>query len=74
MCRLIDVLLPDARLTGSREAGLAFCFLEDRSEPGKRRCRFHGGLSTGPRTAEGKVRIAAAQRRRWAEWCVPGRP
>jgi hypothetical protein len=26
-----------------------------------------GGLSTGPRTAEGKARIAAAQRRRWAE-------
>ena len=39
-----------------------------RVEPGKRRCRFHGGLSTGPRTAEGKARIAAAQRRRWAEW------
>jgi hypothetical protein len=38
-----------------------------RVEPGKRRCRFHGGLSTGPRTAEGKARIAAAQRRRWAE-------
>jgi hypothetical protein len=35
-------------------------------EPAKRRCRFHGGLSTGPRTAEGKARIAAAQRRRWA--------
>ena len=33
--------------------------------PGKRRCRMHGGLSTGPRTAEGKARIAAAQRRRW---------
>ena len=37
-----------------------------RIEAGKRRCRFHGGLSTGPRTAEGKARIAAAQRRRWA--------
>jgi hypothetical protein len=41
-----------------------------RVEPGKRRCRFHGGLSTGPKTAEGKARIAAAQRRRWAEWRV----
>jgi hypothetical protein len=38
-----------------------------RVEAGKRRCRFHGGLSTGPRTAEGKARIAAAQRRRWAK-------
>ena len=37
-----------------------------RVEPGKRRCRFHGGLSTDIRTAEGKARIAAAQRRRWA--------
>jgi hypothetical protein len=34
--------------------------------PGKRRCRVHGGLSTGPRTPEGKARIAGAQRRRWA--------
>jgi hypothetical protein len=36
-----------------------------RVEPGKARCRFHGGLSTGPRTAEGRARIAEAQRRRW---------
>ena len=28
---------------------------------GKTRCRLHGGLSTGPRTVEGKARIAAAQ-------------
>lgn len=27
---------------------------------GKERCRMHGGKSTGPRTAEGKARIAAA--------------
>src|SRR5262249_6204516 len=33
--------------------------------PGKRRCRFHGGLSTGPRTTEGRAKIAEAQRRRW---------
>lgn len=35
--------------------------------PGKARCKFHGGLSTGPRTPEGKARIADAQRRRWAK-------
>ena len=35
------------------------------SEPGRRRCKFHGGCSTGPKTAEGKERIAKAQRRRW---------
>lgn len=39
--------------------------------PGKRRCRFHGGLSTGPKTIEGRARIAAAQRRRWGRCAVP---
>lgn len=36
-------------------------------EPGMRRCRFHGGASTGPKTAEGRARIAEAQRKRWAK-------
>ena len=27
---------------------------------GKTRCRLHGGKSTGPRTVEGRARIAAA--------------
>ena len=27
---------------------------------GEKRCRLHGGLSTGPKTPEGKARIAAA--------------
>ena len=30
-----------------------------------RACRDHGGLSTGPRTVEGRTRIAETQRRRW---------
>ena len=34
------------------------------------RCKFHGGLSTGPRTAEGRERIRQAQLRRWARWRV----
>jgi transcriptional regulator with XRE-family HTH domain len=34
-------------------------------EPGKNRCKFHGGRSTGPRTPEGRARIADAQRLRW---------
>lgn len=38
------------------------------SEPGRKRCKFHGGKSTGPRTPEGRARIAEAQRRRWARW------
>lgn len=29
------------------------------SEPGKRRCKWHGGCSTGPRTAKGKARSTA---------------
>ena len=33
----------------------------------KRRCRMHGGLSTGPKTIEGLERIAEAQRRRWSK-------
>lgn len=40
----------------------------NKSEPGKRRCKFHGGKSTGARTPEGRERIAEAQRRRWAKW------
>jgi hypothetical protein len=39
------------------------CFM--RVVPGKRRCRFHGGMSTGPKTKAGHARIAEAQRRRW---------
>jgi hypothetical protein len=30
---------------------------------GKKRCRLHGGASRGPRTAEGRARIAAAHYR-----------
>lgn len=44
-----------------------------KSEPGKRRCKFHGGKSTGARTPEGKARIAEAQRRRWTKWRVDRR-
>ncbi|WP_376873307.1 HGGxSTG domain-containing protein [Albirhodobacter sp. R86504] len=37
------------------------------SLPNKRRCKFHGGMSTGPKTQEGRDRIAQAQRDRWAK-------
>jgi hypothetical protein len=36
-----------------------------RAEPGKARCRFHGGKSTDPKTLAGRARIADAQRQRW---------
>ena len=29
------------------------------SVPGKRRCKWHGGCSTGPRTPEGLARVTA---------------
>ena len=29
------------------------------SEPGKKRCKFHGGCSTGPKTPEGKAKSLA---------------
>ena len=34
--------------------------------PGRKRCKFHGGMSTGPKTSEGRARIASAQRGRRA--------
>lgn len=34
---------------------------------GKRVCRVHGGLSTGP-SPDGRLRIAEYQRQRWAKW------
>lgn len=39
-----------------------------KSEPGKQRCKFHGGMSTGARTPEGLERVREAMRRRWARW------
>jgi hypothetical protein len=36
--------------------------------PGKGRCKSHGGASTGPKTAAGKARVAAAQRARWQRY------
>ena len=44
-----------ARATRDEETG---CFVRNG------RCRIHGGLSTGPRTLEGKWRVGEAARRR----------
>jgi hypothetical protein len=35
---------------------------------GKERCRMHGGLATGPKTAEGKARSLAAAREGYRRW------
>ncbi len=53
----------DAR---SKQGPLRHC--RNWAVPGNRRCRFHGGMSTGPKTPEGKARVVAAMvegRRRW---------
>lgn len=54
------------RTCGAMTRKATMCRLK--SEPGKQRCRLHGGLSTGPSSSEGKARIAEAQRKRWAAW------
>lgn len=36
----------------------------EQDRPVNGRCRFHGGLSTGPRTAAGRDRIRESNRRR----------
>src|ERR1700730_14206054 len=48
---------------GAKTRAVGTCMV--RVELGKARCRFHGGLSTGPKTEAGRARIAEAQRRRW---------
>jgi len=57
---------PARTLCGARTRAGGACLV--RAEPGKARCRFHGGLSTSPKTKEGRERISEAQRRRWLEY------
>lgn len=69
-----------ARLANSRAQRLALarvrCNAKTRkgtpckalSESGKRRCKFHGGRSTGPKTQAGREAISRAQKARWAKW------
>jgi hypothetical protein len=44
------------------------------SVPGRRRCKWHGGMSTGPRSAEGKLRVAANLPRRVSACIAGARP
>jgi hypothetical protein len=39
----------------------------DGIRPYNGRCRLHGGLSTGPRTQEGRDRLSAATKKMWTE-------
>lgn len=50
-------------LCGARTRAGGACAM--RVEPGKRRCRLHGGLSTGPRV-EGRARLSERMKALWA--------
>jgi len=50
VCRRCDAM---SKRTGLQCGGPAM--------QGKTKCKFHGGLSTGPRTDEGKLRFAQAK-------------
>ncbi|MDQ7251020.1 HGGxSTG domain-containing protein [Dongia sedimenti] len=39
-----------------------------RPEPGKKRCKLHGGRSTGPKTPEGMARTLTALRAGYQRW------
>ena len=54
----------EPRLCGARTRAGSPCLGKARANG---RCRLHGGMSTGPRTGEGRRRISEAQRRRWAK-------
>jgi len=41
-----------------------------KTKRGKWRCYLRGGLSTGPKSPEGKARIAATARARWQAYRV----
>ena len=56
----------DQRLCGAKTRKGFPCVR--RVVPGRNRCPNHGGLTTGPKTVEGKARIAAAARARWARY------
>lgn len=56
----------DQRLCGAKTRKGTPCVR--RVVPGRNRCPNHGGLTTGPKTAEGKARIAAAARARWERY------
>jgi hypothetical protein len=67
------MMMASDQTSPSRRKGRLLCGAKTRAggccqvrvEPGKARCRFHGGKSTGPKTQAGRARIAEAQRLRW---------
>ena len=75
--RLDEELARMAKAQAQRQAAIRMkCKAQSRkgtpcralSEPGKRRCKLHGGLSTGPKTFEGRASISKAQKKRREAW------
>ena len=63
------------RFKSEQEKCLAFCRkrpngprCQAKKLPGRSRCRYHAGLSTGPRTEEGKAKTALNLRKCYAKW------
>lgn len=54
------------RICGARKKTGERCRSKDLHRGGK--CRFHGGLSTGARTPEGKARSIKAMRAGYSKW------
>ncbi len=64
-CRVMDrINKHSGRKCGAKTRQGTPCRM--RPMPWSKRCRLHGGLSTGPRTPGGRERVAEAQRKRWA--------
>ena len=55
-----------ASICGARKKTGERCRSKAKHRGGK--CKFHGGLSTGAKTPEGKARAIAAMRAGWARW------
>jgi hypothetical protein len=63
-----DIMIVSNQPSPNRRKGRLLCAAKTRAggccqvraEPGKTRCRFHGGNSTGPKTQAGRARIAEA--------------
>jgi DNA-binding XRE family transcriptional regulator len=51
------------RLCGAKTRKGGSC--RQKALPGRNRCKFHGGMSTGPKTLKGRQSIAERQRSRW---------
>jgi hypothetical protein len=49
-----------------RSSGPGYC--RRQCAPGRSRCRFHGGMATGPKTVQGMANTLAAMKARRARW------